>query len=100
MRRFVPDSPGFVRPSWMDDEQYAEFRMTPEYAMEVSRPEEPDDFYVPPGEDDYADFMAQQDEDHIEEACDEAKEMPLDELKEAHHRIGEIIAERERAGEI
>lgn len=32
---YIPDSPGFRRPAWMDDEEYAEFRMTPEYAAEV-----------------------------------------------------------------
>jgi hypothetical protein len=33
---YIPDSPGVSRPGWMDDEDWAEYQMSPEYAYEVS----------------------------------------------------------------
>ena len=95
MYRYIADSPGFSRPSWMDDEQYQEFRMTPEYAAEVSYVPDEDPYTGFEDEfGDYADAMAEAEDERLNEAAREAEEMPFEELEAAFEIFQEIIARR------
>lgn len=93
LRRYVPDSPGVSRPGWMDDEEWSEYRMTAEYAYEVSHvPDEP--FDPDPFDEDFADFQAEQTQEHLDELESEAEEIPLHELEAAAEIINEALRRR------
>ena len=40
----IYDSPGLVRPSWMDDEEWSEYQMTDEARMELTYESEPPEY--------------------------------------------------------
>lgn len=97
MHRYIPDSPGVSRPRWMNDEEWSEYRMTPEYAHEVSYvPDEPygfDDI-----DQDRYDAMAEEEavqrEERLDAARREAEEIPLEELEAAAEMLDGLIQRR------
>lgn len=73
---YIPDSPGVSRPSWMSDEEWAEYQATSaEYAYEVSRPAEPDETH-------YSDDFADYDRAEYEAQAAEDTEHELEEIME------------------
>lgn len=79
----------------MSDEDWAEYRMSPEYAHEVRHvPDEGEPFSDDFENYDRAEFEAQAREDRLEDARREAEEIPLDELEAAAEILDREIQRR------